>query len=425
GYVGLVAGTCFADSGNQVYCVDVDKTKIKNLSCGIVPFYEPGLEDLIKRNTKNKRLTFTIDSALAIQQSKVIFIAVGTPQDEDGSSDLKYVFNVARTIAEHMNESKIIVLKSTVPVGTHQKVSDILQKNTSHPFAIISNPEFLKEGTAIEDFLKPERVVLGGNHEEALNTLKELYAPFVRSGNPIFIMDNTSAELSKYACNSFLAAKISFINEIANFCESVGADIEPIRQVMMSDSRIGHKFLYPGTGYGGSCFPKDVQALLASSQIHGKSLKVLQAVEEVNRAQKEILFHKLYTYFSGKLSGKTIAIWGLAFKPNTDDMREAPAIAVIKNLLKHKAKIKVYDPVALLTAKHIFENKIEYFEDSYECLKDADALLILTEWNEFRKPNFKKIKSLLTQPLIFDGRNLFNPKMMKEYGFYYEGIGLI
>src|SRR3989338_2947173 len=424
GYVGLVAGTCFAENGNDVYCVDIDETKIRALSQGQIPFYEPGLEDLIKRNCKNQRLKFTTHSTEAIQASKIIFIAVGTPPSEDGSSDLKYVLQAAKTIAHIMNEHKYIVLKSTVPLGTSQKVSTLIRQHSSYPFDIISNPEFLKEGNAVEDFLKPERVVIGSENQEAIQAMKELYSPFVRSGNPILVMDNMSAELSKYACNSFLATKISFINEIANLCESAGANIENVRQVMITDSRIGTKFLYPGTGYGGSCFPKDVQALISSSQHYQKKLKILEAVEEENNKQKEVLFSKLFKYFGESLKEKTIAIWGLSFKPNTDDMREAPSVTVIKLLLQHKTKVQAYDPVALQNAQFIFENQIDYYENSYDCLKNADALLILTEWNEFRKPSFSKMKGLMKQPIIFDGRNLFNPQELKKQGFYYEGIGL-
>ena len=424
GYVGLVAGTCFAENGNEVYCVDIDETKIRNLSCGLIPFYEPGLEELIKRNCKNQRLKFTTLSTEAIQASKIILIAVGTPATEDGSSDLKYVLQAAKTIAQDMNEHKYIVLKSTVPLGTSQKVSMAVRQHTSYPFDVISNPEFLKEGNAIEDFLKPERIVIGTESPEAIQIMKELYSPFVRSGNPILVMDNMSAELSKYACNSFLATKISFINEIANLCETVGANIEHVKHAMTTDSRIGTKFLYPGTGYGGSCFPKDVQALMASSEHYQKKLKILEAVEEVNHKQKEVLYTKLWKHFSGSLEGKTIAIWGLSFKPNTDDIREAPALSVIKKLLAVKANVRAYDPVAMENAKQIFENQIEYCEDSYACLKNADALLILTEWNELRKPNFTKMKVLMKHPLIFDGRNLFDPTILKGYGFYYEGIGL-
>ena len=424
GYVGLVSGTCFAENGNEVYCVDINETKIRNLSKGLIPFYEPGLEELIKRNHKNGRLKFTINSTQAIQDSKIIFIAVGTPSAEDGSSDLKYVLQAAKIIAQAMNEHKYIVLKSTVPLGTYQKVSTVIHQYSSHSFNIISNPEFLKEGNAIEDFLKPERDVIGAESQEAIQVMKELYGPFVRSGNPILVMDNMSAELSKYACNSFLATKVSFINEIANLCETTGANIEHVRHAMITDSRIGTKFLYPGTGYGGSCFPKDVQALIASAQHYQKKLKILEAVEEENNKQKEILFNKLFKYFEGSLKEKTIAVWGLAFKPNTDDMREAPSVTVIKLLLQHKTKVQAYDPVALQNAQFIFENQIDYYENSYDCLKNADALLILTEWNEFRKPSFSKMKGLMKQPIIFDGRNLFNPQELKKQGFYYEGIGL-
>ena len=425
GYVGLVTGTCFAEMGREVVCIDIDENRIEKLSLGMVPFYEPGLEELVQRNLKNKRLKFTTDSALAIQHSKIIFIAVGNPTREDGVSDLKYVISAATVIAQAMNEPKTIVIKSTVPIGTFRQIEKIIREKTKYDFSIVSNPEFLKEGSAVSDFLKPERVVIGTQNEHAIQLMKELYDPFIRSGNPILVMDNASAEFSKYACNAYLAMRISFINEIANLAEAIPSDIESIRKVLMTDSRIGSKFLYPGIGYGGSCFGKDVRALIAMGHSRQTPLKILQAVEETNEKQKEILFQKTYRYFQGKLAGKTIAIWGLSFKPNTDDMRDAPSIAVIRKLLDHNVKIHVYDPIAIANAKSIFENRLDYYIDRYECLRGADLLLILTEWNEFRKPDFQKMKGLLAKSVIFDGRNLFSPKQMKEEGFVYEGVGLL
>lgn len=425
GYVGLVTGTCFAESGNRVTCVDIDAARIEKLKQGVIPFYEPGLEELLLRNFKNQRLTFTTDATFATEQSKIIFIAVGTPTEEDGTSDLKYVITAAETIATAMNEPKTIVIKSTVPVGTAREIEKIIQKKTKHPFAIVSNPEFLKEGSAVSDFLRPERIVIGMESKEAQALMTEIYEPFIRSGNPILLMDNVSAELSKYACNAYLAMRISFINEIANLAEAIPADIESIRKVLMSDSRIGSKFLYPGTGYGGSCFGKDLRALMAMGDLHQKSLQIVKAVEETNEKQKEILFQKLFRYFQGKLAGLTVAIWGLSFKPNTDDIRDAPSLVVIRKLLDQGVKVRVYDPIAMANAKSVFENQIETCTDCYEPLRDANVLLILTEWNEFRKPDFEKMKGLLAQPVIFDGRNLFSTRLMKEQGFIYEGIGLL
>ncbi len=424
GYVGLVAGTCFAENGHDVTCVDIDEKRIEELKNGIVPFYEPGLRELCIRNIKNERLFFTTDVASAIQTAKIIFIAVGTPSLSDGSSDLGQVTEVAKTIAEHLNTPKIIVIKSTVPVGSFKKIENIIRQGSKTSFSIVSNPEFLKEGAAVSDFLNPERVVIGSRDKKAIRLMKELYAPFVRSGNPILVMDNASAELSKYACNSFMAMKISINKEKANLCETLGTNIDDIRQVMMTDARIGRKFLYPGIGYGGSCFPKDVRSLINASDAHSLSLKVLKAVEEVNNVQKELLFKKAFHYFKGGLKDKRFAIWGLAFKPNTDDIREAPALTLIRKLLDHEAKITVYDPIALSNVRLYFENRIEYSPDNYQCLKGADALMICTEWNEFRKPDFSKMKSLLKNPVIFDGRNLFQPKEIKKHGFIYRGIGV-
>ena len=423
GYVGLVAGTCFAESGNDVVCVDIDEHRIQKLRNGQIPFYEPGLEELTKRNIKNGRLQFTTEVDEAIKKSKVIFVAVGTPSQEDGSADLSYLLPVIETIARVINEPKIIVIKSTVPVGSARKIEHLLKTQSHHPFVLVSNPEFLKEGSAVTDFLKPERVVIGTTDTKTQEIMKELYEPFVRSGNPILCMDNTSAELSKYACNAFLAMKISFINDVANFCERVSADVDEIRKVMMTDSRIGQKFLYPGTGYGGSCFAKDVRGLIKTAETFDQPLALLKQVETVNERQKLILYYKLLSHFNGNLEDKTVAIWGLSFKPNTDDIREAPAIAVIEKLISHGTQIQVYDPVALSNTKQRFQDRLRYFNESYHCLAHADALLIFTEWNEFRKPNFQKIKSLLKSPVIFDGRNLYSPLEMSTHGFIYKGIG--
>ena len=424
GYVGLVTGTCFAESGHQVICVDIDQRRIQQLSEGIIPFYEPGLKELTQRNIQNHRLHFTTDTREAIEKSRIIFIAVGTPSAEDGTPDLKQVTQAVQTIAEQMNEHKIIVIKSTVPVGASRKIQGLIQKRSHHSFSLVSNPEFLKEGSAVSDFMIPERVVVGTTDPKAIAAMKELYEPFVRSGNPILLMDIESAELAKYACNAFLATKISFINEIANLCGAVHADINNVRDVMMTDSRIGKKFLYPGTGYGGSCFPKDIRALMHTAHHHDQKLEIIQAVHQVNEKQKEILFQKISRHFNDTLNGLTIAVWGVSFKPNTDDIRQAPSVAVIQKLLQHQVNIRAYDPIALPNARLLFENRIRYHDDCYACLKGADALLIFTEWNEFRKPDFVKIKSLLKQPLIFDGRNLFDPSDMKKRGFYYAGVGI-
>lgn len=424
GYVGLVAGTCFSENGHEVICVDINERRIHELQQGKLPFYEPGLEELTKRNIKNERLLFTTNTSEAIKKTNILFIAVGTPTLEDGSSDLKHVLKVAHIIAENMNEPKIIVVKSTVPVGSSKKIEALIREKTSIPFSIISNPEFLKEGAAVLDFLNPERIVIGGRNSRSIKIMKELYAPFIRSGNPILVMDNESAELSKYACNAYLAMRISFINEIANFCGDIGANIDDVRKVLMTDTRIGKKFLYPGTGYGGSCFPKDVRTLIHTSSHHRSPSKILKSVEAVNNEQKEILFHKAFTYFKGAIQRKTVAIWGLSFKPNTDDIREAPSLTVIQKFLDHDVMVHVYDPLAISNTRAYFEDRIKYFNDSYECLKGTDALFIFTEWNEFRKPNFALMKSLLKNPLVFDGRNLFSVKEMKKLGFIYYGIGI-
>lgn len=427
GYVGLVAGTCFADTGNEVICVDIDKKKIDALNKGVIPIYEPGLNDMVARNTKEERLAFTTDMQQAVEQSQIIFIAVGTPPDEDGSADLRHVLAVARDIGKYMNGYKIIVDKSTVPVGTAEKVAAEVKKQTSHKFAVVANPEFLKEGAAIDDFLRPDRVVIGTSDEEAAEIMKNLYRPFVRSGKPILVMDERSAELTKYAANSLLATKISFINEIANLCDLLGADVEMVRKGIGSDSRIGPRFIYPGTGYGGSCFPKDVKALIETANQHGMDLSLVKAVEDVNIRQKTVLMNKIRHYFKNDLDGKTFAIWGLAFKPKTDDMREAPAIDMIRELNTAGAKVHAHDPEALKEAARIFQDRLNkglwLFEKRYDALEGADALIVMTEWNAFREPDFHLIKETLTSPVIFDGRNIYEPARLQKLNIDYFSIG--
>ena len=422
GYVGLVTGTCFAESGNDVVCVDTNEKKINDLLEGNIPIYEPGLDVLVKRNFNNERLSFTTKIETAVDKSLLLFIAVGTPPDEDGSADLSHVLAVAKSIGQCMKEYKIIVDKSTVPVGTAQLVKKTIQeeldkRGVSIEFDVVSNPEFLKEGNAIDDFMKPDRVVVGCDNVRTGEIMKELYSPFVRTGKPIIVMDVASAEMTKYAANAMLATKISFMNDIANLCERLGVDVAQVRQGIGSDSRIGYSFIFPGPGYGGSCFPKDVQAIVKTGEKHGYKLEILSAVESVNNRQKKVLFDKLKRRFGEELKNKTIAVWGLAFKPNTDDMREAPS------MLAEGCKVKAYDPEASKEAYKIFGDKIEYVNKQYSALENADALVIVTEWNEFRRPDFDKIKSLLKEPIIMDGRNLFDPKKMKEIGFEYEGIG--
>jgi len=429
GYVGLVTGACFSEVGINVTCVDIDKKKIENLNNGIIPIYEPGLEDMINRNVKKQRLTFTTDIKEAIQDCEVVFIAVGTPPDEDGSADLKYVLSVARDCGRNMNDYLLIVTKSTVPVGTSEKVRKAAQeeldkRKVSIDFDVASNPEFLKEGAAIDDFLKPDRIVIGLESTRAEELMKSLYKPFTLNGHPLIFMDITSAEMTKYAANSMLAAKISFMNDIANLCEIVGADINLVRKGIGSDSRIGNKFIYPGIGYGGSCFPKDVQALIRTAGEYNYELRVLKAVEAVNKDQKMVIYNKIMNYFDGDIQGKTIAIWGLSFKPQTDDMREAPSLVIINMLLEAGAKVKAYDPVAMKEARHHFGETISYVEDPYEALIDADCLAILTEWPEFRVPNFKIIKKLLNNAVIFDGRNIYDKAEMNRNGFNYYCIGV-
>lgn len=423
GYVGLVVGTCLAEMGNSVICVDKDEDKLAKLHKGIIPIYEPGLEDLIKVNVAEERLSFTSDLKSAVEKSLVCFIAVGTPQGEDGSADLKYVYEVAESIGKSINGYKVIIDKSTVPVGTADAVTKIVKSQTSEEFDVVSNPEFLKQGAAVDDFLKPDRVVIGSNSLRATEIMQELYAPFLRTGNPVIIMDVKSAEMTKYAANSFLAVKISYANEIANICEKVGADAEMVRIGMCSDKRIGNQFLFPGLGYGGSCFPKDVKALLKTAKDNGCDYQLLQAADDVNKRQRQIFINKILDKFGNDLTGKTFAVWGLAFKPKTNDMREAPAITIINALLERGAKIQAYDPKAYDCAEFYFKDKITYAKSSYAALENADCLLLLTEWNEFRRPDFDRIKSLMKSPVIFDGRNQYDGKRLIERGFDYTCIG--
>ena len=423
GYVGLVAGTCLAEMGNDVICVDKDTEKLAKLEQGIIPIYEPGLEELIKVNVAENRLSFTSDLDAAVKKSLVCFIAVGTPQGEDGSADLQYVYDVAKSIGKALNGYKVIIDKSTVPVGTAEKVTEIIKAETNEEFDVVSNPEFLKQGAAVDDFLKPDRVVIGSNSDRATEIMQELYAPFLRTGNPVIIMDVKSAEMTKYAANSFLAVKISYANEIANICEKVGADAEMVRIGMCSDKRIGSQFLFPGLGYGGSCFPKDVKALLKTAKDFGCDYQLLESADKVNKLQRQIFINKILKRFGENLTGKTFAVWGLAFKPKTNDMREAPAITIINALLERGAKIQAYDPKAFDCAEMIFGNKITYAKSSYDALKDADALLLLTEWNEFRRPDFDRIKDLLKTPVIFDGRNQYDAKRLIQRGFEYTCVG--
>lgn len=428
GYVGLVSGTCFAEMGNNVICVDNNQDKLKKLKEGIVTIYEPGLEILFHRNIEKKRLSFTDDLKLAVQNSEVIFLCLPTPQDEDGSADLKYVFNVANDIGKILSEDgdknfKIIVNKSTVPVGTSKAVTEILLKYGIKNFDVVSNPEFLREGFAVDDFMKPDRIVIGSNNKKSFEIMRVLYEPFVRQGNPILEMNPESSEVTKYAANSYLAMRITYMNELANFCEKVGANVDLVRKGMGADSRIGKRFLFPGIGYGGSCFPKDVNALIKTSEEHNSPIRLLKVVDEVNREQKLVLVKKVLSHFKNEIKGKKFAIWGLAFKPNTDDMREAPSIYIIKELVKLGAKVSAYDPAAMENAKFYLDEILDYCDDQYEALKDAEALLILTEWNEFRNPDFEKIKNELKAPIIFDGRNIFDVEKMEELGFVYYSIG--
>lgn len=422
GYVGLVAGTCFAETGNDVVCVDIDEEKIAMLKSGKVPIYEPGLEEIVRRNAEDQRLSFTNELGSAVKKSEIIFIAVGTPQSATGHANLSYVEATARSIGKAMNGFKIIVTKSTVPVGTVDLIKGWLSEETRQPFAVASNPEFMKEGAAVEDFMKPDRVVLGGDNPEALETLKELYEPFLRTGNPILVMDSRSAEMSKYAANAMLATKISFINEIACLCEALRADVSEVRRAISLDRRIGPHFIFPGVGYGGSCFPKDIRAMISMAG-DNRAMPLLTAVEQVNERQKGRLFDKVKNHFGDDLSRLTFAIWGLAFKPRTDDMRDAPSIVVIKALLDAGSRVQAFDPEAMEEARKIFGDRIQYTHRNYDALHGAAALLILTEWNEFRRPDFARIKSLLKQPVIFDGRNIFDPADLRKLGFTYYSIG--
>jgi len=425
GYVGLVTGTCLAETGNNVICVDIDKEKVQKMQNGVVPIYEPHLDVLFERNIREGRLTFTTDLADAVKKTKIIFLALPTPPDEDGSADLSYVLGVAEQLGKIMEEYKVIVDKSTVPVGTAEKVTAAIKKNAKVEFDVVSNPEFLREGFAVDDFMKPDRVVVGTSSERAKKLMEELYKPYVRQGNPIIFMDEKSAELTKYAANAFLATKITFMNEIANFCERVGANVDMVRIGIGSDSRIGKRFLFPGIGYGGSCFPKDVQALARSGRESGYEFKILEAVMEINERQKTIIIPKISQHFgsNGQLKGKKFALWGLAFKPDTDDIREAPALYIIDELLKRGVEITAFDPEAMNNVKKKLGDKIKYAEDRYSALKDADALIIATEWGEFRSPDFEKMAWLMKSKVIFDGRNLYEPRDMKEKGFVYRSIG--
>lgn len=428
GYVGLVTGTCFAETGVDVVCVDIDEKKIENLKKGIIPIYEPGLETMVIRNHDKGRLRFVTSLKDAIEDCSAVFIAVGTPPDEDGSADLQYVLAVAREIGKHMNEYLVAVTKSTVPILTSLKVKAAIQeeldkRNSKIEFDVASNPEFLKEGSAVDDFLKPDRIIVGIDNERAEKIMKRLYKPFILNNHPLIFMDIPSAEMTKYAANSMLATKISFMNDIANLCEIVGADITMVRKGIGSDPRIGDKFIYAGAGYGGSCFPKDVKALIRTGKDSGHHLRILQAVEDVNDAQKNVLHKKITSHFEGKLKNKTIAIWGLSFKPNTDDMREAPSLVLIDHLIREGAHVKAYDPVAMEETQRILGDKIEYSNDMYEAVIDADALVLITEWSEFRIPNYKVLSKLIRNKVIFDGRNIYDPIEMKENGFTYYSIG--
>lgn len=428
GYVGLVSGTCFAETGTTVTCVDVNAEKISMLNSGIIPIYEPGLEDMVKRNVEKKRLFFTTSIKEAMVDAEAIFIAVGTPPDEDGSADLKHVLAVASDIGKYLSNYAVVVNKSTVPVGTAQKVKaaisgELQKRGASIPFDVASNPEFLKEGNAIDDFLKPDRIVIGTETEEAQKLMSRLYKPFLLNGHPIIFMDLLSSELTKYAANAMLATKISFMNDIANLCEIVGADVNLVRKGIGSDSRIGNKFIYAGAGYGGSCFPKDVKALIRTAQEHNHSLEILKSVENVNERQKLVVYNKIKDFFNGNLNGKHISVWGLSFKPNTDDMREAPSVAIISSLLKDGATVCAYDPVATDEAKRMLGSSIRYAANPYDATDNADALVLITEWSEFRIINFTELEKRMNQRVIFDGRNIYDPEEMRERGYVYYSIG--
>jgi UDPglucose 6-dehydrogenase len=425
GYVGLVAGACLAESGNDVVCVDKDDSKVRSLRRGKMPFYEPGLEELVRRNRLERRLTFSATLPKAVRDAAVIFIAVGTPPGEDGSADVSQVLEVARDIAKAMNGYKVIVDKSTVPVGTSEQVREVIRRETTHPFSVVSNPEFLKQGAAVDDFMKPDRVVIGAEDPRAEELMREVYDPFTRTGAPVMVMDCASAELTKYAANAMLALRISFMNEVANLCELIGADVDQVRRAIGADRRIGSSFLFPGIGYGGSCFPKDVQALIRFAAQKDYEFRTLRAVEAVNTTQKTVLFSKICAHYGGAkgLKGKVVAVWGLAFKPKTDDMREAPSVPLIHALLAEGAKVQAYDPEALPVAKALFGSRVSLAAGNYDALDGADCLAIVTEWSEFRTPDFARMRKLMRAPVIFDGRNLFSTDQMKQVGFTYKSIG--
>ena len=422
GYVGLVVGACFAENGNDVICVDNNAAKIRALRRGRLPIYEPGLDELVIRNQQEQRLTFSTALPRAVRASQIVFIAVGTPSGEDGSADVKHVVAVAKELARAMNGYKVIVAKSTVPAGTAVRLREVIRRETTHPFSVVNNPEFLKQGAAIEDFMRPDRVVIGAEDPRAAEIMRTLYAPFTRTGAPIMVMDCTSAELSKYAANAMLAARISFMNEIANVCEQYGGDVDQVRRAIASDRRIGPAFLFPGVGYGGSCFPKDVRALVRFSRDKGYRCRILEAVEAVNKSQASRLVEKMSAHFTS-LKGKTVAVWGLAFKPRTDDMREAPSIAIVHGVLAQGGRVVAYDPQAEKTARKVLDKQVSYANGAYEALKGADGLVIVTEWNEFREPDFERMRSLMRAPTIFDGRNLFTKEQMRAEGFTYISIG--
>lgn len=423
GYVGLVQGACFADTGNDVLCMDIDEQRIASLQQGVIPIYEPGLEELVRHNVHEGRLRFTTSLQTAVEQSEIIFLCLPTPPMEDGSADPRRVLSVAEQIANLANAPILLVSKSTVPVGTTEKIKQIVDKHARHAIAVVCNPEFLKEGTAVDDTLKPDRIIIGSRDLQAIAVLTELYAPFVRTGAPILVMDERSAEMVKYAANAFLATKISFMNEIANLCERVGADVEMVRKGIGVDPRIGSLFLFPGVGFGGSCLPKDIKALRKTAEEHDYDFKILAAVDEVNERQKTLIVQKIKHHFAGNLRGRTIAVWGLSFKPRTDDIREAPSLSIIKSLLDEGVTVRAHDPAAMPAVQKLFPAGVHFVENNYETLKDAEALVVVTEWNEFRRPDFDRMKSLMRQPVIFDGRNIYDPKAMKERGFVYYGVG--
>jgi UDPglucose 6-dehydrogenase len=423
GYVGLVAGTCFAESGNDVTCVDVVPEKIEALQRCEIPIYEPGLEELVRRNSAEKRLLFTIDLDAAVKTAEICVIAVGTPMDHSGAADLRAVMAVAEAIAKAANGDKVVAIKSTVPIGTADRVRRVLREHSTYDLPVVSNPEFMKEGAAIEDFMKPDRVVLGGDDDAAIEKMKEIYSPFVRTENPILVMDNRSAEMTKYAANSLLATKISFINEIANLCEKVGADINSVRRGIGTDRRIGPHFLFPGVGYGGSCFPKDVHAIISTAQDNQLDFTLLRAVDEVNDRQKRVLVGRILEHFGGDVAGRRLAVWGLAFKPRTDDMREAPSVVIIERLLGGGAHVAVHDPEAMGEARKLLGGRVSYHKLNYDALEGAEALVLVTEWNEFRRPDFERMKKLMKSPVIFDGRNVYEPQQMLAHGFTYYSMG--